>query len=245
MDSVNLLYVAFTRAVDRLCFMGVHSSYGGKLQKDVFNALANLYPEFVDGNRIKGVVGQKPAVSAEEEAPDLAFTPRSLNNYLWFPDISIMSEAEQDENDLHRQQRLGKQFHAVMEHSFTLEDAFSAIQKGILKGTIESALKEDLQTYAERLFGNEEYASLVRNGVQLDERTLLIDGTMKLRPDKIILHLDRTVVIDFKTGERKPEHLKQVSDYVFALNMIGYPEIEGFLYYLGENKIVKVRSGIL
>jgi len=244
MDSVNLLYVAFTRPVDRLYFMGINSSHGGKLQKEIFNTLNNLYPEFTDGNRIKGAIGEKPQPLPDDGQADLSFIPRSLNNYLWFPDISIMSEEEQDENDLHRQQRLGKQFHAIMEQSFELNDALTAIEKGILKGTVDIAFREDLQHYSEKLFAHELYASLVANGVQLDERTLLIDGTMKLRPDKIIVHDGRTVVIDFKTGERKPEHLKQVSDYTFALNMMHYPAVEGYLYYLGENEMVKVRTGL-
>jgi len=244
MDSVNLLYVAFTRPVDRLYFMGINSSHGGKLQKEIHKTLAGLYPEFTEGNTLKGTIGEKPERVQEQEAADLSFVPRSLNNYLWFPDISIMSEQEKDENDLHRQQRLGKQFHAIMEQSFTLEDSLEAIDKGMLKGFIETGFTDELKAYAGKLFSNELYNSVIRNGIQLDERTLLIDGTVKLRPDKIIVHPDKTIVVDFKTGERKPEHLKQVSDYTFALNMMQYPAIEGYLYYVNENEMVKVNTGL-
>lgn len=240
MDSVNLLYVAFTRPVDRLYFIGINSSHSGKLQKEVFNTLANLYPGLIDGNRIRGSIGEKPERLPDNGITDLPFVPRSLTNYLWFPDISIMSAQEQDEDDLHRQQRLGKQFHTIMEQSYTLDEALTAIEKGILKGMVEAVFREDLQNYAHKLFQHPLYADLVSNGVQLDERTLLIDTAMKLRPDKIIVHPEKTIVIDFKTGERKPEHLKQVSYYTFALNMMHYPGIEGYLYYLAENEMVKV-----
>lgn len=244
MDSVNLLYVAFTRPTDRLYFMGVPSSRGGKLQKNIYETLSTLYPDFRDGAVLEGAIGEKPAPAHSEAAIEVPFEPLSLSDHLWFPDISLMSPVEEAESDLHRQQRLGKQFHAVMEQSLNVEDALAAIEKGILKGTVEQIFREELQQAVGQLFRHEPFKAMVNNGTQLDERTLLIDGTVKLRPDKIILHPDKTIVVDFKTGERKPEHLKQVSDYVFALNLMQYPAIEGYLYYVSEDVLVKVNTGM-
>jgi ATP-dependent exoDNAse (exonuclease V) beta subunit len=240
MDNVNLLYVAFTRPVDRLYFMGVLSPRTEPLQKHIFSTLSLLFPQFVQGDALKGSVGTPPQVTHEEDDRDEALVPVSLNDYLWFPDISIMSPEEQEENALSVQRRFGRQFHAVMEQSMRIKDVHEAIERGLLKGTIDAEFSEQLEAQAALLFGNTQYAMLVNNGVQLDEQTLLIDRRTRLRPDKVILHPDKTVVIDFKTGERKAEHRTQVSQYLFALNEMQYPAVEGYLYYVNENELVRI-----
>jgi ATP-dependent exoDNAse (exonuclease V) beta subunit len=246
MDYVNLLYVAFTRPIDRLYFMGAISSRDS-LQKTIFQTLAELYPQFVNlsagqagGSVIKGAIGTPPAITPETEAEDLSFVPVSLNGYLWFPYISILSEEEQDELQLTRERRFGRQFHAIMEQSTSLAEAEDAIARGLLKGTVEAEFKDALKVQAEQLFANAQYASLLEGGHQLDEQTLLVDVRTRLRPDKVILHKDRTVVIDFKTGERKPEHRTQVAKYAYVLGLMGFPAIEGWLYYVGEGSLVRV-----
>jgi ATP-dependent exoDNAse (exonuclease V) beta subunit len=240
MDNVNLLYVAFTRPVDRLYFMGVLSPHTEPLQKHIFSTLSLLYPEFVNGSTLKGSVGTPPQIDHGEDERDEALVPVSLNDYLWFPDISIMSQEEQEENALSEQRRFGRQFHSIMEQSMRIEDAFETIQRGLLKGTIDASFRERLEAQASLLFANEQYTTLIGSGVQLDEQTLLIDRRTRLRPDKVILHPDKTVVIDFKTGERKAEHRTQVSQYLFALNEMQYPAVEGYLYYVNENELVEI-----
>lgn len=241
MDNMNLLYVAFTRPVDRLYFMGVLGKE--PLQKQIFATLSALYPDFTEGNTIRGHVGTAPPVTPTDTHADQAMHAVSLNDFLWFPDISIMSEEEQEDNELNRQRRFGKQFHAIMEYSFSAEDARNAVQRGLLKGSIDATFSDELIRQSEWLFANETYLSLLEGGTQLDEQTLLLDKRTRLRPDKIILHHDRTVVIDFKTGERKPEHRTQVAQYAFALELMHYPEVEGWLYYVQENELVRVILG--
>lgn len=239
MDNINLLYVAFTRPVDRLYFMGVISK-NEPLQKHILLTLSELYPQFVEGAGIKGTIGTPPEIVHEIDDADVAMVPQLLNDYLWFPDISIMSAQEQEENELNTQRRFGRQFHAIMEQSMRIEEAFEAIETGLLKGTVDIEFREDLRQQATHLFCNEQYLSLISGGLQLDEQTLLIDRKTKLRPDKVILHSDKTVVIDFKTGERKAEHRTQVSQYLFALDSMHYPAVEGYLYYVNDAALVKI-----
>lgn len=241
MDHINLLYVAFTRPVDRLYFMGTLSRYDQPLQKNIFENLSALWPETVqEDGCLKGSVGFAPEVQHEVAERDLPFTPVSLNDFLWFPYISILPEDETAENELTRQRRFGKQFHAILELSNSLAEVSAAIERGLLKGTIDHEFREALTEQATRLFSNADYAGLLEGGTQLDEQTLLIDTKTRLRPDKIILHENRTIVIDFKTGERKAEHRTQVAQYAFALELMDFPAVECWIYYVLEDVLVKV-----
>lgn len=244
MDGINLLYVAFTRPVDRLYFFAGKKS-SEKIRPKLVDFLKQEYPEFVTDLSIEGRIGSKPIPDLHENANASTFTAKSLQSFLWFPDISLQSKEEESQHALNKQKRLGKQFHTMMENSTSLSAALIALESGIQKGKIDFALKAELTQYAHQLFQDPHYVEMINSGEQLDERTLALDEKIRLRPDKIIRSENRTIVIDFKTGEQKPEHLKQVSDYAFALNAIGYSGIEGYLYYVGGIGLQQVQLGIL
>lgn len=61
------------------------------------------------------------------------------------------------------------------------------------------------------------------------------------RPDRVMKDQERTIVVDFKFGKPKDEHLSQVRQYMQLLEgMDGHNVVEGFLWYVYPNKIVKV-----
>ena len=60
------------------------------------------------------------------------------------------------------------------------------------------------------------------------------------RPDRVMQRGDQTVVVDFKFGNPKEEHLAQVREYISLLKEMGHSHVEGFLWYVYQNKIQKV-----
>ena len=70
----------------------------------------------------------------------------------------------------------------------------------------------------------------------------LEDGkVVEHRPDRVMKDQERTIVVDFKFGKPKDEHLSQVRQYMQLLEgMDGHNLVEGFLWYVYPNKIVKV-----
>ncbi len=75
----------------------------------------------------------------------------------------------------------------------------------------------------------------------LDERSILHPETDKngrhSRIDRLVVTPDgRTIVVDYKTGEvQRAEHKLQVQGYMRLLADAGFGNIEGYLWYLGEN----------
>ena len=63
------------------------------------------------------------------------------------------------------------------------------------------------------------------------------DGRPKtLRPDRVMSDGHRTIVVDFKFGRYHEEHKHQVQQYMKLLSEMGYPHIEGYLWYVSSNK---------
>ncbi len=52
----------------------------------------------------------------------------------------------------------------------------------------------------------------------------------------------RTVIIDYKTGEKKGQDRKQVEEYASVLSQMGYPNIEAYLLYFDGMEVVEVAS---
>ena len=65
------------------------------------------------------------------------------------------------------------------------------------------------------------------------EQSIMLSNGKILRPDRIVVHADRTVdLVDFKfTSKPQPTHRTQVQDYCNMLRDMGYPAVHGHLWY--------------
>lgn len=61
-----------------------------------------------------------------------------------------------------------------------------------------------------------------------------------LRPDRVMTDGKRMIVVDFKFGKPKKEYHDQVNTYMQQLRHMGYPQVEGYLWYVMTNKIERV-----
>jgi len=72
------------------------------------------------------------------------------------------------------------------------------------------------------------------------EAEIILPSGKTRRPDRIILRNDRTVLIDFKFGEENPHYAGQLREYREILLKMGYKNIDSFIWYVDNNKIVTV-----
>ena len=71
----------------------------------------------------------------------------------------------------------------------------------------------------------------------------IVDASGEIRrPDRVLIAPDgsRVIVIDYKFGQPHSSYLAQVRDYVSLLRHMGYPAVEGWLWYVTEDEVVKV-----
>ena len=71
----------------------------------------------------------------------------------------------------------------------------------------------------------------------------IVDGSGEIRrPNRVLIAPDgsRVIVIDYKFGQSHSSYLAQVRDYVSLLRHMGYPAVEGWLWYVTEDEVVKV-----
>jgi len=243
MDALNLMYVAFTRPIDRLYAFGItpkSSNDFTKRMESVLKQVSETPPD--EKTRIFMEWGSKPERTEHhtDSATMESFHPVSLEDRLWFPEISLRSKSTTENEELSEQIRLGKQFHSIMEQSESPEKAQLLIEEGMKTGLIAVNFKEALSGMVGSFYENEAVKALLESGKHLNERTLLVDENTRLRPDKLIVKDKKAVVLDFKTGAALPKHETQIRQYAEVLQQIGYEEVEAYLYYSMVNELEKV-----
>ena len=68
------------------------------------------------------------------------------------------------------------------------------------------------------------------------------DSLCNRRPDRVLMRDDEVVVIDFKFGQPRSSHQRQVNGYMQLLAAMGYPThaMKGYLWYVDAERIETV-----
>lgn len=247
LDKINLCYVMFTRAVERLyignyCQAKPRDQRFGTYLHSVLETLPHA--QTAENNIIQFQIGQPqihlPHLDADADESQ-NFVPVSLQNKLWFPDISLQEKGLDDAPGLSEQQRYGNQLHLLLSLIREENQIASTVSSLITGGQIEAAFENNLLTDLQRIFSLQAYQDLLKNATAvLREQAILISPTEHKRPDQIILKAAETIVLDYKTGMPEAKHIKQVQQYVKTLRIMDYPDVKGFVFYTGELRLVEV-----
>jgi ATP-dependent exoDNAse (exonuclease V) beta subunit len=241
LDTLNLYYVAYTRPVNRLYVKNDYATSG--LSAEIHQILKQIPDTIEDGQEIRFIRGEKRLHQQTEKQPtDDFFTPKSSTDNLWFPDIALQdSDDLKTEDFLSDEQRYGNQFHLAISSIHAKNEIETILRQFIQTGEIEQAFEEQLKQDLKKLFETESYNQLFESAVDiLSEQSVIISRNEQIRPDKIIVKSDKTVVLDYKTGQPSKKHIKQLEQYRSVLQKMNYPSVEAHLFYIKNFQLVKV-----
>jgi len=242
-DSINICYVAMTRPIERLFIHNQFKSdkeFGG-----VFDSIIKQFEDIIESeNTIVLKHGNLKHRKEELKSTNsnTYFIPQNINDKLWFPDISLQDHDElKDDNELSEAQRYGNQLHLVLSIVQEQENIGKSLTKLIKDGQIEEQFKTELIKDLKDILTNKEYNSLFKNHESiLSEGAIIVSENETIRPDKVIFKKDKTIVIDYKTGLPNKKYTSQIKTYTSTLEKIGFPKVEGFLYYTALKKLEQI-----
>jgi ATP-dependent exoDNAse (exonuclease V) beta subunit len=245
-DNINLLYVAFTRAVDTL-YIIAHR----KRKNDNFDRLKELaVPLMTEDSEQQGhFFFGEPTVKVQEDnvSKEMEFveTDRLISNN-WYSRITIRRKSKEFwrfETDYRAERRnWGLLVHQVLSHIHSPEDVSHAIANALVSGDIEMEERDILEQKINEIFEIEEVRewfdpAYVDMGAVFTESPMITEEGI-LRPDRVIVSGGRVKIIDFKTGAAHEGYAAQMKKYKEAVLAMGYCEVEAYLFYL-ENKVVE------
>ncbi len=236
LDNLNLDYVAFTRAEQRLHILSYKEK---KLERSPLNAFLQDHPaSYGDPNTRKVALKKK----AEKEVNEFLHESSASE---WFNKISIDSNPSMfwaHPDDKMNPMEWGTFIHQTLSEVQHADDFDRALKPHLDAGIIDSAtanmLKEQFLQMASLPVIREAFSSLAK--VKNECEILLSNGDI-LRPDRYAELPDKIFLLDYKTGKPEAEHHRQLGHYREVLKKMVSKPIEAYLVYLGDTvKVVPV-----
>lgn len=259
LDNLNLMYVAFTRAVECL-YIGLPDREED--QKDRLKTCADLVHSIMDRKPAAGPclealsfyrdggccsIGDLPPAGAAAKAGEVgdfrlgrSAGPQKFPSLLMRSD-SWLPEGEEDAGD---RRIFGNMMHMLFSRILYRDDLSRVLNAMQEEGLMSAEEKKELSGQVGDLLRKEEIRDWfeAREGRRvLNERSLFTGSGTLLRPDRVIIDPEVVRVIDFKFGRKEnPGHREQVMEYGELLRKMDYPRVEAWLWYVSLDKVLKV-----
>lgn len=251
LDNLNLMYVAFTRAEEKL-FIGVpqkgkESFHAGKL---IYNTLTNS-PELAESFDTQNYLYENGSVNDHVKRTE----KKSLyGNYKIGQMVSgniidkiiVKPEFEnyvpENKSKLKELKNRGIIIHKALSFisNSTAVEIEKASQKLILLGLVTEEQRAELNDELHEIMAIGKVKMWFDSENVMNERDIILTDGSIYRPDKVIINNDKAVIVDYKSGRKKDEHIKQIKQYGKILGEMGFKEIEMNLFYLNDLKIETV-----
>jgi ATP-dependent exoDNAse (exonuclease V) beta subunit len=244
-DALNLMYVACTRAMERLYIYSDKVKLTQTEPKKVSDILGSALCEMNNIKEIKKfLLGKKtkPAAAVTYHTSSTALEEYISND--WRTKIAV---AEKNSSmsimakEYMKKINFGTAAHKVMSYIKTPADLEPAIDKLFYAGMLNEDARNIIRIQIKKVFENEALKKFFTDEWQvLSEREILFPGSPALRPDRIMINGKHAVILDFKTGQEKPADAAQLKSYGATLEQLGYQPVEKYLVYLNDALIKEV-----
>ncbi|MFP4288732.1 MAG: UvrD-helicase domain-containing protein [Bacteroidales bacterium] len=241
LDILNVAYVAFTRAIDKLFIFSTYPANGKFSDKN----MAGLLHQFTETTETTEK-GQKIFIFGEDfiletKNKDSVPEKRSENifkeytSHPWSGKITIRSrqlDNDPDEAITEKQAERGSLIHQVMERIYSPADVDHVLKAFFDTGEISKEQKEDWQIRIEKIIQHSELAMYYNPAITSKNECGMYDQSGKfLRADRVVFSGEKVIVIDYKTGSKNDLHRNQIKEYAQVIQKMGYQQVEKYLVY--------------
>lgn len=259
LDSLNMAYVAFTRAEDKLFILTkkarsykpefLHGLLHGFLKEEGVWDDGNPFYSFgtfndipSGGRHLNNEAGTQFPDDSEVPA-DTAYMPgfKTIISQPWSRVLRMKSHQTERSTETggHDSLERGNLFHRAMEKIHTGADIGRVLAQMLADGEIDSVRKQEWEKKIGLLIRLPEIAPYFAPGIKIKHEAGIFDQHGNFfRPDRVVLLDNETVVIDYKTGQQYAKHQSQMDSYARLLKQMGYPSVRKFILYLDKDKIV-------
>jgi ATP-dependent helicase/nuclease subunit A len=248
LEALNLLYVSFTRAVERLYVFSNIESKSPRTGKLLAQVLED--PEFVysaNFNKtthtfILGDCKQKASAKSKRLVPTLS--QQSSSSAL---SSKLVIEQQQSKlflsfkSEKSSMVKEGIALHKVMSLIININSIDAVLDKLEINQVVDSEMKLVVAKKIKILFAEIPQMKKWFSGDYevLNEREIMANGKISI-PDRVMIKDNKAIIIDYKREQKDIKHHKQIKNYGKLLADMGYDKIEMYLIYTDDHTLVKV-----
>lgn len=249
LDNLNLHYVAFTRAEQRLYVFTAarkedkgYSSIMSFLKKDTLIPVVTeeMHKVYQYGDPSTGKVVKKENLDGQ---PLPFFNESKAGD--WYDKIKIDPDPTMfwisPENKM-QPREWGDFVHLILSTIKLPEDIDKTLKPYLDAGTFNADVLNHLKSLVEEMARHPLIGEAFSKHAKVkNECELLSKDYGILRPDRYAEMTDKIILLDYKTGKEEDEHHEQLMQYASVLKRIVNKKIDAYLVYLGEGiKVVPV-----
>jgi ATP-dependent exoDNAse (exonuclease V) beta subunit len=256
-DSLNLLYVAFTRAEEAMIIGLPGTDKDGKLKRSghlvmqaaklavgsAGNLTMDLAGAINDHGFQVGALPKKEKIIATSDTEwridsyPVKFRNDRIRLRMKSSDYFIKGDAASDDH-----LDFGTIMHEIFGLIRTTADIEIATGKFLRDGLLKKSDAEKINLLIREKISRPEVEGWFVEGLEvLNERDIFSNGNL-FRPDRVMIKDGSVIVADYKFGESdNGKYERQVIKYCELLEEMGYNNVEGYLWFVMLDKIVKVK----
>jgi len=224
-DSMNVLYVALTRAVEGMIVIR-------KAKDSIFDSL---------GMQLLQVGTLKVEKKSHDEEKPLV-EPITISSY----GTQIMPKHEEQEEKDYQAMLFGSALHYALEMlgNFDTKGVKLAIvsMRNRFGKQLDNQMVQKIEKRIQKLIEKEAFQQLLADAIRFDkEQSLSYEGEIK-QIDLLLEYPERYVVVEYKSSQKYAfKHHQQVAHYTKAIEAITNKPTDGVIVYLLEDKIILER----
>jgi ATP-dependent helicase/nuclease subunit A len=262
-DSLNVAYVAFTRAKNELICMAPAPKREVE-SLDKINSLSalltacfsvetpgldaeiiSLAKEYNGEAKLFELGDSTKVIYKDVQSPS---SNEKINNYPSVSSSDRLRIRHQSLDYLLENQHLtdsklnyGIIMHDILQQITRKSDQSKAIMDLVRSGRISEEDSKKVEEEMQHFWNLPEAESWFADDVRvLNETTILIPTGEQYRPDRVVIRGNKATIVDYKFGEKESKtYLKQVKQYMNLIAEMGY-ETSGFVCYVTLRKVEKV-----
>ncbi|MEM6514597.1 MAG: UvrD-helicase domain-containing protein [Bacteroidota bacterium] len=254
LDSINLLYVVLTRAVEQLYIISEMDLDKTSLEKP--NLYSGLFIGYLKEQGLWNVdnsqyeFGHPDKIELQNAEDSLNASPQTINEEL----NSFISTEKESHNltiltnsglmwDTEQADAIerGNLVHNIMAKIETVADVEATIQSYENSGKLNQLQSKKLLDEIRSIVFHPQLKHYFDTADSVyNERDILTSTGRILRPDRLVIDdKNEAVIIDYKTGLSNPKHLEQLYDYQNVLEEMSIKVTKKFLVYMNESIVLK------
>lgn len=242
LDNINMLYVAFTRAVEQLHIISSVSfkNNRGGVNKWLSNFINNSSLFTQNGMTYEFGENIKKTSHHKKNEAIVVLDQLHLQSEIGAVKIkgSYLKNSELTENAKQK----GILMHYILSKIKHEHEVDHALKTALVEGFIKDSELPDLKTVIIKLLNIDKLKPYFSDQFEIKMEAEILDETGEiLRPDRIAISATETCIIDYKTGkENTSKYSQQMQSYEIALKKMNYTNIKKLLVYVEEFKVIEV-----
>ena len=245
LDNLNLLYVAFTRAKQRLYVM---ARQGKGDEENVVKAFVEDAEININKVSVKtegeGFVSYRYGDADFCNLESVQDVEKEIDDGVdsvsgdWFSKIEVDSAPSMywaSPDDPMQPREWGELVHQILSEVRTADDMDNALQPYLLNGILNQNMVNELKDRFVQMAHHPQIAAAFGEEAKVKNECEILCDHEILRPDRYAELSDCIYLLDYKTGKKDEAHRMQLKNYIYALQGMVKKEIRAFLVYLSDS----------